>query len=255
MESYKCVKNPSLKWLLLFSLVPVVLNHLFIQIMSYDEFLIRVQSVHGDENPYNYIFRWFKVIYGYFLIPYSCILIIWLINIEKDSNGWKYLITLPVSTLKILYSKLLVIGMLLFLSVIISMTGFLTSAHLLSLIKTDWYFNQYVAYDFSFLILIFFKVYLAMMLAVTLQFFTVLFFNNAAITIASVIVLELIKSYINPFNFHLTALESYWRYKEFVNEGILRTLLDTQNSISIVISLAMILSFSLISAKKLINNV
>jgi len=249
VELLKCVKNINLPWLFIFSMAPVLINHLFIQFMSYEEFLIRVQSVHGDVNPYNYIFRWFKVLYGYFLMPYFCVFLIWFINLERESKGWKYLISLPVNITNLIYSKIIVITTLLCLSVLLAMIGYLISQHLLSATKPDWGFNKFEACDLDFLVMVFTKVFLSSTLAIIILFIVILIFDNPPVLIASGIILELIKLPFNPFTFHIVAFDVYWDYGKYLNSNFLKSLFDKATVTILLLSSILIFTVKLFRRK------
>lgn len=243
VELLKCVKNTTLLWLLLSSIIPVAINHLFIQFMSHDEFIIRVESVHGDNNPYNYIFRWFAIIFAYFIVPYFCVIIIWHVDIERNSNGWKNLLALPIDFTKLISCKLMVALMIMATSIIICMLAFLLSSKVLSILKTDWDFISYDFYNLADVTVVFLKSFLASILVITILYLTTLAFDNPSLIIAISIVAMLIKAPFNPFNLHFFNLDLYQKSHEDLNKLII--LYDWKLLTSVLGSILLILCIKL----------
>jgi hypothetical protein len=209
VELEKNFKNRVLWLLLLVPIFPALINHYFIFSMSYEEFLQRVQSVGNDEDPYNYVFKWFKILYQFYLIPYYAIVAIWLCEIERKSRGWKYMLSFPVGFSNILYAKVSTVILYFIFATTISFVSFYISVWVFEVYKTDWTFSSYQAYDWSQIALIIFISFASSLPALIAIFFVVMLYDNPGIIVIGSIVLSFIGLHINPFHFHFYAFDLY----------------------------------------------
>jgi hypothetical protein len=92
--------------------------------MSFEELMQRTSTTSSDLNPYNYIFKWFQIIFSFVLLPYYTIFLIWYFEMERKAMGWRFIKTLPFDFLEVILSKLLIVLCYLAISILIAALSF-----------------------------------------------------------------------------------------------------------------------------------
>ena len=236
-EFTKCAKSP-FSFLLIFSLaVPSFIVFAFIYIMPYDEFLQRIQSAGNDPNPYNYIYKWFQILFKFLLVPYYSIFLVWFLEIERKAKGWKFLNTLPLRFSDLIYSKLILVISYLFLSILISAFSLFLVSLALGNLKTDWPFSHYQMFDLKTLSIVFGGVFLLSIPLIIVLFMIVLLVDSPGLIIIGAISIGSIIIPYNPFQYYSYGVKSYWSLQ--LGTGVDLTIYLQSIIISIVLLLGL----------------
>ncbi len=210
-EIFKGVQAPFSLLFLILLITPSFTVFIFIYLMPYTEFLDRVNNTNGDLDPFNYFFKWFKLLFGLILMPYYAVFLIWYFEIERKAKGWKYLCSFPIKFQSILIAKVIFAVIFLAVAIGISCISFFVSIIILSSIKSDWAFGNYPMLELGTLSILFACIFIASLPALVILFVVIMLYDNPGLVIPVSIGSAIIPSTYNPFHFHITALESYWR--------------------------------------------
>lgn len=221
-EFVKCLKSPLSIGLLFVLTLPVLTVFLFIYPMPYTEFEQRVLSTNSDLNPYNYFYKWFQLIFTFLLIPYYSVFLIWFFEIERKAKGWKYLKSLPLRTINVVWSKLLTGMIHIAISKALVILALIGVINHLKNFKQDWFFESYSGLDTETLLLIMGSVYLASLPAFIILFIITMIFDNPGIIITCSVLIGYFNFSLNPFFFHKEAIRLFWTIQSgaSINLGI-----------------------------------
>lgn len=205
------ISASSVSWILMGALLlPPILVLIFIYPMGYDDFLQRIQSTTNDPNPYNYVFKWFQLVFNFLIVPFCTILLLWTLEIERVAMGWKTLLVLPVKSKHILYGKFVAVLIVLVISVSACFILFYGVIVLLKVTKADWPFLQFVMPGFFSILMLASYAFMLCIPATTLVFTLSFFIKSPSALIIAATFASFIPVKINPFRLHQDALKQFW---------------------------------------------
>lgn len=208
-EIFKCLNAPLSILLMSILMIPVLVVFGFIYLMPYEEFVQRANTTSSDHDPFNYFFKWFKILFGIILIPFYSIFLIWFFEIERKSQGWKSICSLPVSFLSVLFAKILTALSFVLISLSLSCAAYFAAIVYLKEFKTDWLFNSYPALEIGTLSIIFFGIFITSFPALLILLLAIMIFDSPGLILISSSFIALFSFPYNPFHFHVNVLESY----------------------------------------------
>lgn len=151
-EYYKH-KGNTLFWLvLLLPLLWVFVIFLFVFSLSYEDFEMRVNSTHGNLDPYAYFFGWLNKLVAILLLFYYAFLAIILVDVEKQAKSWKYYLTLPLKAIHFWWVKCILLFFMSFVG-LLSLACFTILANsILAFFKPDFPYHEYPSDEFVILL-------------------------------------------------------------------------------------------------------
>lgn len=156
-----------------------VIGPFFLSALVFTIFFFAGESlVRQGMNPYDYFLSLGWNNSAFFLLPLYVILINALVvNVEHNNQGWKLLLTAPVSRLSIYLAKWISIVLFIFLTYVLFVLLLLGFAFLLALLKPEIGFSGYSP-DLQRLFWWFFKMFVASLAMSTLQYQLSLWMKN-----------------------------------------------------------------------------
>ncbi len=136
-ELYK-LKSTPLRWLILFGgiLVPIMITISFLTSPYHNTTL--------NVNPWGYFYKLTSDIFSVFiLLPIIVLTNSFVVNLEHQSDTWKRLYSMPLKRAYIYFSKLAVILLLIFTSIIVYFLSALVLGYFMSLIFPEFEFQYY----------------------------------------------------------------------------------------------------------------
>jgi hypothetical protein len=205
-ELTKILKAPGVMFFCVAPTLPALLVFVFIIGMSYDEFLMRIQSTSNDPNPYHYVLKWFRILFNFFLIPFVTSFLLWLTYTERKAGSYKYLMTLPLSLSYISIAKVSAGLSFILVSLVIAAITFSIDIHLLSSFKRDWNFPDHLFLSYTEIFIQFGTVFLLLVPVYLVIFIAASRFNYPAALLLVAMLSNAIDVPVNPFAFHSNVL-------------------------------------------------
>jgi hypothetical protein len=188
------------------AIIPSVVIAVFILPMSYDEFLIRIQSTNNDQDPYHYVLKWYRIIFNPIIIPALFGFFFWYNQIEIKCGGWKYLMTWPLQTHIHFLAKFLTALLFILIFFAICAVSLIVTFQIFLLAKPDWAFNEFAGYSFAEVVMRFALLFVLLIPAMLIAYFTTLYFSHIVPILVAVFVLRFVPIPGNPFAFDLGVL-------------------------------------------------
>jgi hypothetical protein len=192
-----------------FPCIWVLVIFFFVFGMSSSEFTQRIAVSNGDYSPYNYFYKWTKLLINFFIIPYYLILVIYLIDTEHRNLQWKYILTLPFDFGKFILSKLVFILISIFIGYFILSLSFIVANIILEFYKPDFNYQNY-SNNFHIVLYCFFKAYLYSFISILLILLITLKFKNYGLIFITIYLSQLFTFSLNPFTLHSKGLNEYY---------------------------------------------
>jgi hypothetical protein len=170
-EWYK-IKNTPAVWLVLLA---ALISTSIVSII----YIVDVIGTMGlDTNPWDsFINRSFAANSIFIMIPFILLLTTYICHLEIQSNGWKFLYTLPLKRREIYLSKLIVIILLLIVALAIYFLAVIASGYIVDFIYPEFEFRYYQPNLLSFLENIF-KLFLSLLGIIGFQYWVSMHSRN-----------------------------------------------------------------------------
>ena len=162
-EWYK-IKNTPAIWLVLIAGLLTTIIVLIIYMVDV------MGTMELDENPWNsFINRSFAANAIFIMLPFIILLTTYICHLEIQSNGWKFLYTLPLKRGEIYISKLIVIILLLLATLVIYFFAIIAAGYLADFLNPEFEFRYYRPDLISFLENLF-KLFLSLLGVIGFQY-------------------------------------------------------------------------------------
>lgn len=175
-EWYK-IKNTPIVWLVLF--VGIISSTIVTLV-----YLINViGAVDLDTNPWNsFLNRSFAANSIFIMVPFIILMTSYMCHLEIQSNGWKFLYTLPLKRVEIYLSKLFVIVLLFFTALVLYFFVAIAAGYLVDFIYPEFEFRYYSP-DVGLFLENIFKLFLSLLGVIGFQYWLSLQSKNFIIPI------------------------------------------------------------------------
>jgi ABC-type transport system involved in multi-copper enzyme maturation permease subunit len=213
-------KNP-VYWAILFFPCLIIAVMYASELVFTMEMFEQIASFTGsDLNPYTHFYKKVIGIFGFLLMPYILLLVVYLVEAEHRAGAWKYMLALPLKPEALAGSKLIFAGLSLLLACLFFFLAFWLSLYFLQYYHAEL---NYTAYEARYALAggSFLKMYLRSFIALCLLMAVGLRFRNYGLMFILLIVVQaLLPTPVNPFRLHMMSEEPH--YQNIVGNDLMR---------------------------------